>query len=116
MRATMKLPVITKKWEAVGLNQRHARKTPEADQLRPWPYEDPKGGHMNKQFIMALTMFSLVVPFAVTSANAQSGTHFIRIVIPFEFIIKGETLPPGTYTVKRLSSDKPETLLLSRTD
>jgi hypothetical protein len=71
---------------------------------------------MKKQFMMALTMLSLVVTFAVTSANAQSGTHFIRIVIPFEFIIKGETLPPGTYTVKRLSSDKPETLLLSRTD
>lgn len=71
---------------------------------------------MKKQVMMALTMLSLIVTFAVRSANAQSGAHFMRIVIPFEFIIKGETHAPGVYTVKRVSSDKPEMLLLSRTD
>ena len=71
---------------------------------------------MKKQFMMALTMLSLIVTFAVTSANAQSGAHFIRIVIPFEFIIKGETLPAGVYIVKRVASEKPETLLLSSAD
>ena len=71
---------------------------------------------MRKKVMMALTMLSLIVTLAVTSANAQSGAHFMRIVIPFEFIIKGETLPPGVYIVKRASSEKPEMLLLSSTD
>lgn len=71
---------------------------------------------MKKQVTMALTMLSLVVTLAVTSANAQSRSHFMKIVIPFEFSIKGETLPSGVYTVKRVSSEKPEMLLLSSTD
>jgi hypothetical protein len=71
---------------------------------------------MRKKVMMALTMLSLIVTLAVTSANAQSGAHFMRIVIPFEFIIKGETLPPGVYIVKRASSEKPEMLLLSSID
>ena len=71
---------------------------------------------MKKQVTMALAILSLTITLAVTSANAQSGTHFIRIVVPFEFIIKGETLPAGVYLVKRVSSEKPEMLLLSSTD
>ena len=71
---------------------------------------------MKKQVMVALTMLSFIVALAVTSANAQSGAHSMRIVIPFEFIIKGETLPPGAYIVKRASSEKPEMLLLSDTD
>ena len=71
---------------------------------------------MKRQVMMALTMLSLIVALAVTSAKAQSRSHFMRINIPFEFIIRGETLPPGAYTVKRASSDKPETLLLSSAD
>ena len=71
---------------------------------------------MKKQVMIALVMLSLTVTLAVTAANAQSRAHFMRITIPFEFIIKNETLPPGSYTVKRLSSDKPEMLLLSGTD
>lgn len=71
---------------------------------------------MKRQVMMALTMLSLIVTLAVTSAKAQSRSHFMRINIPFEFIIRGETLPPGAYTVKRASSDKPETLLLSSAD
>ncbi len=58
---------------------------------------------MKRQVMMALTMLSLIVALAVTSAKAQSRSHFMRINIPFEFIIRGETLPPGAYTVKRAS-------------
>jgi hypothetical protein len=71
---------------------------------------------MKKQVMMALTMLSLIATLAVTSANAQSRPHFMRINIPFEFIIRGETFPAGSYIVKRVSSDKPEMLLLSSTD
>ena len=70
---------------------------------------------MKKQITMTLTMLCLIVTLAVTSAKAQSRSHFIRINIPFEFIIRGKTLPPGSYIVKRVS-DKPETLLLYSTD
>jgi hypothetical protein len=38
----MKLPLITKKWEAVGHNPTPRESNPEADQLRPWPHEDLK--------------------------------------------------------------------------
>jgi hypothetical protein len=114
-RVAMKLSEITTKWEAVGHNQLHTIKT-----LRPISFDRaslrPKGGHMKRQVMMALTMLSLIVTLAVTSAKAQSRSHFMRINIPFEFIIRGETLPPGAYTVKRASSDKPETLLLSSAD
>jgi hypothetical protein len=68
---------------------------------------------MKKQVMMALTMLTLIVTLAVTSANAQSPSHFMRITIPFEFIARGETLPPGVYTVRRLASDRPEMLLIS---
>ena len=71
---------------------------------------------MKKQVVLALMVLSLMVTLAVTSANAQSRSPFMRINIPFEFIIRGETLPPGTYIVKRSSSDKPEMLLISSTD
>ena len=71
---------------------------------------------MKKQIMMTLTMLCFIVTLAVTPTNAQSGAFFMRIVIPFEFIIKGETLPPGVYIVKRVSSEKPEMLLLSSTD
>ena len=71
---------------------------------------------MKKEIMMTLTMLCFIVTLAVTPTNAQSSAHFIRIVIPFEFIIKGETLPPGVYTVKRASSERPETLLLSSAD
>ena len=68
---------------------------------------------MKKQLMMALTMLSLIVTLAVTSARAQSGVHSMRIVIPFDFIIKGETLPSGEYIIKRSVSARPEMLLIS---
>ncbi|MCM3870689.1 MAG: hypothetical protein ND895_08355 [Pyrinomonadaceae bacterium] len=71
---------------------------------------------MKKQIMMTLTMLCFIVTLAATSADAQSGALVMRIVIPFEFVIRGENLPPGTYTVKRSSSDKPETLVLSSED
>ncbi len=71
---------------------------------------------MKKQAAMAFMLLTLMVTLAVISVTAQTSSQFMRITIPFEFIIRGETLPPGVYTVKRASSDKPEVLLLSSTD
>ena len=71
---------------------------------------------MRKQVTMALTMLSFAITLAVTSANAQSRAHSMRITIPFEFIIRGETLPPGEYIIKRSVSARPEMLLISSVD
>ena len=38
----------------------------------------------------------------IAKAASQEG---IIVKLPFEFVVDGETLPAGTYTVRRSSSD-----------
>jgi hypothetical protein len=64
---------------------------------------------MKRQILMAITMLSLYATLAVASVKAQSE-HYLVVTIPFEFAIKGKTLPPGEYIVRRVSSDKPDCL------
>jgi hypothetical protein len=51
-----------------------------------------------------------------TSVVALSDSHFVRITIPFEFVIKDKVLPPGDYIVKRSVSENPEMLLIRSVD
>ena len=71
---------------------------------------------MRKQAVPALMILSLMVALAVTPANAQSSSHFVRIRVPFEFTIKDKTLPPGEYIVKRSVSGSPEMLSIRSVD
>lgn len=68
---------------------------------------------MKKQILMAFTMLSLVVVLTATSVSAQSS-HNLVVTIPFEFALRGKTLPPGEYIVKRVSSERPEVLSVGR--
>src|SRR6266513_1049763 len=74
-----------------------------------------KGGHMKKQILIAFSMLSLIVVLTAISVSAQSN-HYLVVTIPFEFAVRGKTLPPGEYIVKRRSSDKPEMLSIVKLD
>jgi hypothetical protein len=65
---------------------------------------------MKKQSAMALMLLSLLLALVVTPIAAQSTSHFVRLRIPFEFMIGDKTFSPGEYIVKRSVSDRPETL------
>ena len=71
---------------------------------------------MKKQAVPALMIMSLMIALAVTPANAQSSSNFVRIRVPFEFTIKDKTLPPGEYIVKRSVSGSPEMLSIRSVD
>ena len=46
------------------------------------------------------------------AAKAQVVDQIV-VNIPYEFVVAGKTLPPGTYRVNRLSDIHPEVLILS---
>lgn len=71
---------------------------------------------MKKHALMACTMLSLIITVAVTSVNAQSRSHFMKVTIPFDFAIRDKNLPSGEYIVRRASSAKPEALLIRGVD
>ena len=48
---------------------------------------------------------------AVTPAQAQLPGIPIRVTIPFDFTIRGKTLPAGKYEIKRIG-DEPDALLV----
>ena len=49
----------------------------------------------------------------IAKAASQEG---IIVKLPFEFVVDGETLPAGTYTVRRSSSDNSGPLILTSRD
>jgi hypothetical protein len=71
-----------------------------------------KGEFMSKYYLRFL--IALVVGVAGLGV-AVKGQVVDQIVvnIPYEFVVAGKTLPPGTYRVNRLSDIHPEILILS---
>ena len=66
---------------------------------------------MKQQF--ASTLLIIISLFGL-AAGAKAETHREIIVkIPYEFMVGGRTLPPGTYTVGRLSDDRLAGLIIS---
>ena len=57
---------------------------------------------MKKQALMISFALTLFVMLAASSVNAQSDMH-LTVNIPFEFSVRGKTLPPGEYTVRRVT-------------
>ncbi len=52
---------------------------------------------MTKQLLKLMWPVAVVVALAVSSVPAQAAD--IRCTIPFNFTVKGKTLPPGTYEI-----------------
>lgn len=65
---------------------------------------------MNKLFsVMAIV--SLLALLFVTTAQAQMPGVPVRANIPFDFIVRGKTLPAGNYEIERIT-EAPSGLLL----
>jgi hypothetical protein len=58
---------------------------------------------MKKSYLTAVLTLTCLLGLGV-SARAQD-TEGVRVIVPFEFVAGGATLPAGTYTVGRLSVD-----------
>ena len=67
---------------------------------------------MRKQALRLFIGVSLSVLLAVVSAGADSGMK-LRATMPFDFTVRDETLPAGTYTVEATGIDG---LLLMRSE
>jgi hypothetical protein len=63
------------------------------------------------RFLVAITvLFGLGV-----AAKAETRAEIV-VTLPFSFVVGGETLPAGTYTVSRLSDEKFDGLILASYD
>ena len=69
---------------------------------------------MNRKY--ASILLSLIGVLGMgTAAKAQSRGE-IKVTLPFEFVVDGETLPAGTYTLSTFTDDKFDGLILSNRD
>jgi hypothetical protein len=59
---------------------------------------------------LLLTLICLLGLSATAKADIRGQ---IRVTLPFEFVVDGETLPAGTYTLSTFSDDKFDGLILS---
>ena len=58
---------------------------------------------MSKQFMGVAGMCFLIALLIASPTHAQNPGMAERVVIPFEFIVRGKTLPAGTYTIRRIN-------------
>jgi hypothetical protein len=54
----------------------------------------------------AAILILLVGVLALCTVTKAEGRDAIKLTVPFEFVVDGETLPAGTYTLSRLGDDK----------
>jgi hypothetical protein len=66
---------------------------------------------MNKQVFMAAFICCTLGLIAIVPAYAQMPGTEIHARIPFDFIVRGKTLPAGAYRVRRVN-DSPEGLVI----
>ena len=66
---------------------------------------------MRKQIFSALVAGCLLALMIAVPAYAQMPGTTMRATIPFDFIVKGKTLPAGNYEIRRVS-DSPEGLII----
>jgi len=69
---------------------------------------------MNKYYLRFLIALIGVAGLGV-AARGQAVDQIV-IHIPYEFVVSGKTLPPGTYRVSRLSEIQSEVLILSSSE
>ncbi len=73
---------------------------------------------MKKQVLKAATMFAGIIALAFASAlaaNAQNPRNLV-VNIPFDFAVKGKTLPAGEYILSRSSTSDQTGLIMRRKD
>ena len=69
---------------------------------------------MLKRSVRAVVLFFSLIT-SVASVNAQS-TPKLKVDVPFQFILNGQTLTAGTYTIERTDPARPNIITLKRVD
>jgi hypothetical protein len=72
------------------------------------------GEIMKDKFAKVLFTLICFLVFGLTAEADIRGQ--ISVTLPFEFVVDGETLPPGTYTLSTFTDDKFDGLILSNYD
>ncbi|MCA1556979.1 MAG: hypothetical protein LC731_00370 [Acidobacteria bacterium] len=73
---------------------------------------------MREQIFKAATLFVSIIALAFASAmaaNAQNPRNLV-VNIPFDFTVKGRTLPAGEYIIRRASTADKTSLTMQRRD
>jgi len=70
---------------------------------------------MRNQAIKLIAALSLLFTLGVASTYAQS-TNILVVTVPFEFYLRGKTLPAGVYFVRRSSESTGAGLTILRKD
>ena len=69
---------------------------------------------MKMKFTSVLFALTCILAFGLPAKADIRGQ--IRVTLPFEFVVDGETLPAGTYTLGSFTNDKFDGLILSNQD
>ena len=64
----------------------------------------------------ASVLLTLICLLGLSAAARADIRGQVRVTLPFEFVVDGETLPAGTYTLSTFSDDKFAGLILSNHD
>jgi hypothetical protein len=65
---------------------------------------------------LASVLLTLICLLGLSAAARADIRGQIRVTLPFEFVVDGEKLPAGTYTLSTFSDDKFDGLILSNHD
>lgn len=73
---------------------------------------------MRKQIVKAATMFVGIIALAFVSAVVSSAqnSHSMTVNIPFDFTVKGKSLPAGEYIISQSSAADSTGLKIQRRD
>jgi hypothetical protein len=69
---------------------------------------------MKKQIMRTLLVFALMTVLAA-SAYAQSGRR-LTVHVPFDFVVAGKQMPAGDYSVRRVTKDSENALIIRSAD
>lgn len=70
---------------------------------------------MKTSFLSKIAMITLFIAFAVASVAAQSGSRVV-VSIPFDFAVGEKTLSAGEYTIKTVSRNSSQAVLIQSAD
>jgi hypothetical protein len=65
--------------------------------------------------MLRAVVLSFSVIASVATVNAQS-TQRVKVDVPFQFILNGQTFTAGTYTIERTDPARPNIIILKKVD
>lgn len=70
---------------------------------------------MRKSFLSKIAMITLFIAVAASGVAAQAGSRVV-VNIPFDFVVGEKTLSAGEYTIKTISRNSSQALLVQSAD